>query len=133
MTMLPARPPRIAALVTGFAASAALAMSSVPASAEPCDGQSCVTHLKTDAVAGAQCQAARLYAFGVDGAGRTFICYATYRSPVTSTWVPVPPLVGVRDYGALCDGKGVAQSLDGIPMVCRDGIWDHYTPALPVN
>ena len=121
----------IGAVVAGLAASALL----VPATAcaAPCDGPSCVEHLRTDAVEGAECQAARLYPFGLDANGSTFICYATYRNPTTATWVRMPNLVGVRDFGALCDGGGVAQSLDGIPMVCRDGIWDRYTPALPVT
>jgi hypothetical protein len=119
-------------LVAGLAAGAGLVLSSAGASAAPCDGSSCVEHLRTDAVGGAECQAARLYPFGLDASGNTYICYATYRNPTTSTWVPVPGIVGVRDFGALCDGGGVAQTLDGIPMVCRDGIWARYTPALPV-
>lgn len=122
-------------IVTG-AAVAALTASAVVAPtaafAAPCDGPSCVEHLRTDAVEGAECQAARLYPFGLDANGSTFICYATYRNPTTATWVRVPNIVGVRDFGALCEGGGVAQSLDGIPMVCRDGIWARYTPALPL-
>lgn len=121
----------IGAVVAGLAASAVLVPAA--ASAAPCDGPSCVEHLRTDAVEGAACQAARLYAFGLDASGSTFICYATYRDPNTAAWVRMPKLVGVRDFGALCEGGGVAQSLDGIPMVCRDGIWDRYTPALPVT
>ena len=81
---------------------------------------------------GAECDAARLYAFGTGANGGTFICYATYRNPYTSTWTPLPPLVGVRDFGALCSPGGVAQSPDGLPLVCRDEVWDRYTPTLPV-
>ncbi len=121
----------IGAVIAGLTAGAVLVPAA--ASAAPCDGPSCVEHLRTDAVGGAPCQAARLYPFGLDANGNTFICYATYRNPTTATWVPVPGIVGVRDFGALCSGSGVAQSLDGIPMVCRDGIWDRYTPALPVS
>ncbi len=119
--------------ILGPAAGAALVLTPGTAAAAPCDGPSCVEHLRTGAVAGAECEATRLYAFGLDAGGNTFICYATYRNPTTATWVPVPGIVGVRDFGALCSGKGVAQSMDGIPMVCRDGIWDRYTPALPVG
>jgi hypothetical protein len=123
----------IGAVVAGSAAGAGLVLTPPTASAAPCDGPSCVEHLRTNAVAGAECQASRLYPFGLDASGNTFICYATYRNPTTATWVPVPGIVGVRDFGALCSGGGVAQSPDGIPMVCRDGIWDRYTPALPVS
>lgn len=119
--------------VAGVMAGVLLSFNPATAPAAPCDGASCVEHLRTDAVAGAECQASRLYAFGLDASGNTFICYATYRNPTTAKWVPVPGIVGVRDFGALCSGGGVAQSLDGIPMVCRDGVWDRYTPALPVS
>ncbi|MEW5810397.1 MAG: hypothetical protein AB1925_13175 [Actinomycetota bacterium] len=103
------------------------------ASAAPCDGAQCVMHLTQGVSQGATCPAFRLYVFGLDAQGNTFVCYATYRNPRTSTWVPVPPLVGVRDNGALCAGPGSAQSPDGLPMVCRDSIWQRYTPALPVT
>lgn len=122
----------VTAMMTGLMAGGALMLTDATASAAPCDGTACVEHLRTDAVGGAECRATRLYPFGLDANGSTFICYATYRNPTTATWVPLPGLVGVRDYGALCDGTGAAQSPDGIPMVCRDGIWDKYTPALPV-
>lgn len=122
----------IGMFIAGLTAGAGLILSPAMVSAAPCDGPSCVEHLRTDAVGGAECPAARLYAFGLDANGNTYICYATYRNPTTSTWVPVPGIVGVRDFGALCGG-GVAQTLDGIPMVCRDGIWARYTPALSVE
>ena len=123
----------IGAVTVGLTAGVVLVLPPAVASAAPCDGVSCVEHLRTDAVGGADCRATRLYPFGLDASGNTFICYATYRNPTTATWVPVPGLVGVRDYGALCTGGGAAQSPDGIPMACRDGIWDKYTPALPVT
>ena len=125
--------PIAAAAVAGLAVGAALMGTPAIASAAPCDGPSCIPHLRTDAAAGAECRGARLYAFGLDGSGNTLICYATYRNPVTTTWAPVPGIVGIRHYGALCSGAGSAQSPDGIPMVCRDGIWERYTPALPVT
>ncbi|MBZ4521808.1 hypothetical protein GBP62_15005 [Mycobacterium avium subsp. hominissuis] len=121
------------AAVAGLAAATIVALPPPTASGSPCDGVSCVPHLRTDAVEGASCQAARLYAFGLDARGNTLICYATYRNPTTASWSPVPQLVGVRDYGALCSDQGVAQSPDGLPLVCRDSIWDRYTPDLPVR
>ncbi len=133
MRQVLARRPAIAAAIAALIACGVPVVAPATTSAAPCDGVACVEHLRTDAVGGAECQAARLYAFGLDASGDTFICYATYRDPTTTTWVPVPGIVGVRDFGALCEGGGVAQSLDGLPMVCRDGIWDRYTPALPVT
>lgn len=103
------------------------------ASGSPCDGTSCVPHLITNAVEGAPCEAARVYPFGLDASGNTLICYATYRNPTTTAWSRVPQLVGVRDYGAQCSGTGVAQSPDGLPLVCRGSTWDRYTPDLPVG
>jgi|KBSSwiStaDraftv2_1062776.scaffolds.fasta_scaffold00081_12 hypothetical protein len=119
-----------------LAVAAALGLlTSAPntASAEPCDGADCVTHMRTGAVAGAPCAAQRLYALGLGASGGAFICYATYRNPVTAAWTPLPPLVGIRDFGALCSAPGSAQSSDGLPLVCRDGTWERYTPALPVS
>jgi hypothetical protein len=121
------------AVIAGLMAVAVIAVPSGSASAAPCDGTSCVPHLRTGAHEGDSCVAARLYPFGLDAAGRTLICYATYRNPTTSSWTPVPPIVGVRDYGALCSERGIAQSPDGVALACRAGIWDRYTPALPVN
>jgi hypothetical protein len=121
------------------AAMAGLAVVVLPmktVSAEPCDGSGCVPHVRTDAVEGASCVATRLYPFGMDAAGNTLLCYATYRNPEKSSWSHVPPLVGVRDYGADCSGGaggGVAQSPDGLPLVCRGSTWDRYTPDLPVG
>lgn len=123
----------IGAAAAGLMALTMVALPLGKASGSPCDGPSCVPHLRTDAVQGASCTAARLYPFGLDASGNTLICYATYRNPETATWTPVPQLVGVRDYGALCSGTGVAQSMDGIPLVCRGSIWDRYTPDLPVG
>ncbi len=121
------------AVLACLAAATLSALAPVTVSAEPCDGSSCVPHVKTDVVAGGSCTALRLYALGLDANGNTFICYATHRNPKTATWSPLPPLVGVRDFGALCDGPGVAQSPDGLPLVCRDSIRDKYTTALPVS
>lgn len=121
------------ATAAGLIAAALVVLPTGTASGAPCDGPSCVPHVSTDAVEGASCDAVRLYPFGLGPGGNTLICYATYRNPDKSSWSRVPPLVGVRDYGALCSGGGVAQSPDGIPLVCRGAIWDHYTPDLPVG
>lgn len=120
------------AAAMGLVALMVCAPSPALASAAPCDGTDCVPHVRSGAVAGAECSAVRLYAFGLGAGGDTMICYATYRNPTTSVWLPVPPLVGERDRGALCDGNGVAQSPDGLPLVCRDSIWERYTPTLPL-
>ncbi len=122
-----------AAAIGGMTAVAILLALPATASAEPCDGTSCVEHLNTDAVQGAPCRPVRLYAFGLDASGNTLICYATYRNFSSATWVPLPPLIGVRDFGALCEPGRTAQSLDGLPLVCRDEVWQKYTPALPVS
>lgn len=119
--------------VAALLVPAALAAGVGAAGAAPCDGSACVTHLTPGAVAGAECDAKRLYALGLDGGGNAFICYATYRNPSKAAWVALPPLVGVRDFGALCSGAGSAQSPDGLPLVCRDSTWERYTPALPVS
>jgi hypothetical protein len=123
----------IGAAAAGLIALTMVALPLGTAAGSPCDGPSCVAHLRTDAVQGASCTASRLYPFGLDASGNTLICYATYRNPETATWTPVPQLVGVRDYGALCSGTGVAQSMDGIPLVCRGSTWDRYTPDLPIG
>jgi hypothetical protein len=123
----------IGAAVAGLTAVTVVVLPLGTASGSPCDGSSCVPHVRTDAVEGASCEAARVYPFGLDAQGNTLICYATYRNPTKTSWSSVPQLVGVRDYGALCSGKGVAQSPDGLPLVCRDSIWDRYTPDLPVG
>lgn len=123
----------IGAAAAGLAAAAVVALPLGTASSSPCDGPSCVPHLRTGAAEGDSCDAARVYPFGLDASGNTLICYATYRNPTTASWSPVPHLVGVRDYGALCSEVGVAQSPDGLPLVCRGAIWDRYTPALPVS
>jgi hypothetical protein len=123
----------IGAAVAGLIAVTVVALPAGTASGSPCDGSSCVPHVRTDAVEGASCDAARVYPFGLDARGNTLICYATYRNPTTATWSPLPQLVGVRDYGALCSGGGVAQSPDGLPLVCRGDTWDRYTPDLPVG
>jgi hypothetical protein len=123
----------IRAAVATLATATTVVVPLGTASGSPCDGQSCVPHLRTDAVQGAPCDAARLYSFGLDARGNALICYATYRNPTTASWSPVPKLVGVRDYGALCSDQAVAQSPDGLPLECRDSIWDRYTPDLPVS
>lgn len=123
----------IRAAVAGLAIATTIVVPQGTASGSPCDGLSCVPHLRLGAVQGAPCEAARLYAFGLDASGNTLICYATYRNPTTASWSPVPKLVGIRDYGALCSDQAVAQSPDGLPLVCRGSIWDRYTPDLPVS
>lgn len=120
------------ATALGFVAAMSVLSSPATASGAPCDGTACVPHIRSGAVAGAECSAKRLYAFGLGAGGDTMICYATYRNPTNSVWLPVPPLVGERDVGALCQDDGVAQSPDGLPLVCRDSIWERYTPALPL-
>lgn len=125
--------PIVAVAVAGLTAVTMVVLAQATAAGSPCDGVDCVPHLRKDAVAGASCAAARVYPFGLDGSGNTLICYATYRNPITATWSPVPQLVGVRDYGALCSGGGAAQSPDGLPLVCRGPTWDRYTPDLPVG
>lgn len=123
----------IGAAVAALATATTVVVPLGTASGSPCDGPSCVPHLRTGAVQGAPCEAARLYPFGLDASGNTLICYATYRNPTTASWSPVPKLVGIRDYGALCSDHAVAQSPDGLPLVCRGSIWDRYTPDLPVS
>jgi hypothetical protein len=123
----------VGSAAAGFAAVMTILSSPAMASGAPCDGASCVQHVRSGAVAGAECSAKRLYAFGIGAGGATMICYATYRNPITSVWLPVPPLLGERDVGALCEEDGVAQSPDGLPLVCRDSIWERYTPAVPLS
>lgn len=121
------------AAVAGLTAATVILLPLGTASGSPCDEPNCVPHVRTDAVKGGSCAAARVYPFGLDAGGNTLICYATYRNPITASWTQLPQLVGVRDYGALCSGGGVAQSPDGLPLVCRASIWDRYTPDLPVG
>lgn len=118
--------------IGGLAAAAVLVVAPGTAAGAPCDGLGCVPHLRTGAVEGASCAPTRQYPFGVDAAGNTYTCLATFLHPRENTWTPAPPLVGVRDFGALCtDEQGSAQSPLGIPMLCRDSTWQQFVVGIP--
>jgi hypothetical protein len=102
------------------------------ASASPCDGPNCVPNVRTGAVSGAACEPRRYFPFGLDANGTTLICLANYRDPSEGSWSQAPQLVGVRGSGTPCAGnQGVAQSPDGLPLLCTGQTWQPYTTDLP--
>lgn len=112
----------LAALALAFGFAAAPLISAVPAAAQPlptayCDGVACVPNVAPDAKMGDWCPMRTRYPFGVDRSGNTLICSSS------NEWVDAPDLVGVRTERAPCpeDGKGSAQSPDGVPMTCKRG------------
>lgn len=124
----------IGAAVAGLTAVTVVLVPPGIASGAPCDQVSCADHVRTGAVEGAECAAARRYPFGVDGSGSTLICLASYRHPRTNTWSRVPHFDGVRFYGELCsDDQAVAQSPEGVPLRCTDSIWQQYIIGIPAG
>lgn len=124
----------IGAAVAGQTAAAAVVFPLPTASGAPCDAVSCADHVRSGAVEGAPCAAARIYPFGVDESGNVLICLASYRHPRTNTWTRVPRFDGVRFYGELCsDDQAVAQSPDGVPLRCTDSIWQQYIIGIPAG
>lgn len=65
--------------------------------------------------------------WALDAAGGQLRC--AYAGGPTSKWVQSAPFIGVREEGSPCDmsASGVAETADGIPMVCvgsrSDSVW----------
>ena len=121
----------LGAAVAGVASATLVVLPSGVASAlpdsEPCDGAACVP-ITGRGSAGEECAAHRLFPFGLDGGGNGLICLAVFGAPSTRTWKPVN-LVGVRDFATVCnpdENGAAAQSPDGLPMRCTDGLWSRY-------
>ena len=74
--------------------------------------------MRADAQLGGHCTQNTKYNYGFDASGNTLACNSK------STWISSPSLVGVRTLRSPCgDASGVAQSPDGVPLVCTDGAW----------
>jgi hypothetical protein len=68
----------------------------------------------------------------LDADGNTLICLSRPTNPSQGLWSEAPTLVGVGDSGAQCSGnQGVAQSPDGLPLLCMGSAWQPYTTDLP--
>jgi hypothetical protein len=93
------------------------------ASGSPCNESRCVPNIAHGINPGWGCAGRDRYIFGVDGAGRTYVCTLANQW-VANKWVQAEALVGVRDVGASCYGpQGSAQSPDGIPLICGQQGW----------
>ncbi|GFG84331.1 hypothetical protein [Mycolicibacter algericus] len=92
-----------------------------------------VPNVRSGAVARAACTPRRHFPFGFDVDGNTYICFVVYQKPSQGHWVAVPPLIGVRDPETQCGTSGgVAQSPEGLPLLCNDsGRWYENTDGLP--
>ena len=114
-----------AALAGGLLAAPLIGVGAGTASALPgtCDGSGCVPFVRAGVQAGGHCLQTTRYNYGFDSSGNTLACNSK------STWISSPPLVGVRTLRSVCDTSGVAQSPDGVPLVCEDGAWsaDYWT------
>jgi hypothetical protein len=106
------------ALASGFVAAPLIVAPNASALPGTCDGADCVPYVDRAAVQGETCVQNTRYNFGLDAAGNTLACNSR------STWVPSPPLIGMRTLRSVCgEEKGVAQSPDGVPLSCIDGAW----------
>jgi hypothetical protein len=114
----------MAALVLAGGMSIAPIMVAGPASASPatCDGVDCVPFVDRGITPTDSCQFKSRYPFGLDAAGKTFVCKAS------NEWVAVAPLIGVRTLRAPCDETvpGTAQSPLGQLMNCEAQAWTVY-------
>lgn len=137
MTTTPTRHPNwatMARLVATFTAVAAATMAPAPsASATPCDGPSCAPNVRSGAANGASCAPRRHFPFGLGRFGEAYLCLVNGHNPSQGHWTAVPPLIGVRDPGTYCGrSQGVAQSPEGLPLLCNDmGRWYENTGGLP--
>jgi hypothetical protein len=106
------------ALAGGFVAAPMMGAPNASALPGTCDGADCVPYVDRTAVQGEPCVQNTRYNFGLDAAGNTLACNSR------STWIPSPPLVGMRTLRSLCgEEMGVAQSPDGVPLSCIEGAW----------
>ncbi|BBY74902.1 hypothetical protein MPRF_18010 [Mycolicibacterium parafortuitum] len=112
-----------AAIAGGLVAAPMVGAGTASAIPNVCDGAGCVPYVSTDAQLGEFCKQNTRYNYGFDGSGNTLACNSK------STWISSPPLIGVRTLRSACDSTGVAQSPDGVPLVCKDGAWsaDYWT------
>ena len=119
----------------GLVAAAVVVLPPGTAFGAPCDGLSCDLHLKEGAAEVPHARPLGNTHSGWTQAATTMICLADFlHADVDSTWSAAPPLVGMRDYGALCsDEHGSAQSPLGIPLRCYDGIWQQYLIDIPAG
>lgn len=91
-----------------------------------CDAVDCVPNVARNVAAGAPCAPRPSFVFGLDSNGGTLICAAQ------GMWVPVGPLVGLREVAQPCDKPGdTAQQplagndlqllrTPGVPLRCAD-------------
>ena len=107
--------------LTAFAALTVGAIAPAsPAAASPCNSADCVPYVDRNIDPSESCvSGGSRFLFGLDASGNNYLCNAQ------RTWVPQPPLVGVRTNGAPCDGStGVAQTPDGLVLTCQDAGWE---------
>ncbi|TFV56696.1 hypothetical protein E4P42_18190 [Mycobacterium sp. PS03-16] len=109
----------VAALALAGGALAAPLLIAAPAAADRCDDAGCVPYVDRNINPADACvPGGSRYLFGMDASGNNYLC------TTQSRWVSQPPLVGVRTNSAPCDGSpGVAQSPDGLVLVCKNGGW----------
>jgi hypothetical protein len=109
----------VAVLALAVCAVAAPLITASPAAATPCNSVDCVPYVDRNIDPSESCvSGGSRYLFGLDTSGNNYLCNAQ------RTWVPQPPLVGVRNNGLPCDGStGVAQTPDGLVLTCQDGAW----------
>jgi hypothetical protein len=110
----------VAVLAVAGAVLAAPVITASPAAASPCNSADCVPYVDRNIDPGESCvSGGSRYLFGLDASGNNYLCNAA------RTWVPQPPLVGVRTNGAPCDASsGVAQTPDGLVLTCQDAGWE---------
>lgn len=78
-----------------------------------CDSVDCVPNVARNIAPTLPCTAQRLYDFGVDSGGKTYVC------DTAGFWIPVGPLVGIREVALPCDAiDQSAQGADGTPLRC---------------
>ena len=107
--------------------AAAMAAAAGKASASQCDGPDCVPNVARNVVASSPCDPRQRYVFGLNFNGDTLVCISPPALHGAGRWASAMPLIGVRDLGAACYGnKGLAQSPDGIPLVCDNQVWAVY-------
>lgn len=137
MTAKPTRRPYLVAMTRSAVVCAAIAAAvTAPApgaSATPCDGPSCAPNVRSGAAKGASCAPRRHFPFGLGRFGEAYLCLVDIYNPSQGHWTAVPPLIGVRDSGTYCGkSQGIAQSPEGLPLLCNDiGRWYEHTDNLP--
>lgn len=81
-----------------------------------------VPGLVSGAVLGQPCTNTQRFVFGQTAAGDTLLCTGQGSA---GTWIRSIPVIGTRPLGSSCtEGfELAAQTPDGIPIICGDGVW----------